>query len=337
MSSADVEAAVKVLSTKVADAGPDRTQAREANISGNRASTGFSYGYSWPWTWMNTIFGDPQNLVDKVGGQMMLSTLALVIMTILSGLFIFFMASIYTLLYGIIRASFHSMFSVTSETPLVIGLFTGLAYLACFSITRFVGQGYITTWDTLTSMVCGFVGHDRRRETTYGSYIANMIIGTVYIVMQLCGGLFGAWACDKFVKGSLILGAPVPDYSLVDRDGPLIWWNMIATGFFVLARLYYDNPSQLPHSKFGTLSSLVVLVVSIGGTYLGSTGAFDIMAPLCHAIIAEKWKSFWTLFVGQLIGAAAGLLLFGIMGLYHSIEQKAADKGYDRIFKARSQ
>lgn len=320
-----VDAGVTFLNTKVSDAHSDRP-GKDANISGNRASREFLYGYAWPYTWFATWFGEKPklDLGNKKTQRMVLGTLGMVVMTIITLLVAFLFALLYTCLYGIARAIFHSVFSISSTTPLAIGIGTGLIYLACFLVTRFVCQGLFTTWDTLAFAACGFVGHDRRLNTTIGSYLFNWLHAALYIGVQMLGGWLGAMLCDYFVKGSVNLGSPVPDNSLVGRDGPVIFWNLIATGFWVLTRLYFDNPSQLPHSKFGSVSGLVVMVVSISGAYLGNTGAFDLMAPLCHAIVAKEFKLFWATFVGQFIGTICGLLLFALFGLYHALQQLAA-------------
>lgn len=323
-----MEKGINVLTTQVSPGQAPRSL-KEANISGNRASLRTLYGYAWPWTWLANWFGEPDQYVnDKRTQRLVISTFGWVVMSAISLLLVFLFSIIYTCFYGVIRAIFHSVFSTSNVSPLAIGFTTGLIYLMIFFFTRFVGKGYFTTWDTLAAAICGFVGHDRTTETTILSYSLNWLMAVLYIVMQLCGGLAGAAMCDYFVKGSVILGASIPENSLVGRDGPVLFWNLIAAGLFVISRLYSDNPSQLPHSKFGINSGLTVMVVSIIGAYLGNTGAFDLMTPLCYAIIAKKFNLFWALFTGQGIGAAIGLAVFALMALYHSIEQFGTEKGW---------
>lgn len=310
------------------------------NLDGTVKQTCFDYPDIWP---MNCVArqvayvkvpnlttggcNDPCrrtiNIPDMNWGQVIGSLALAVFLTFVAGYF-------FTIFYGASKAVFDPLVAtvppLAALAPLVYGLARALAYYAIYSMVFRINGGLICFWDLLAFAAYGWIGRDVRKSFDWMAYGWNWVMAALYGCALFLGSYLGGLTVNLFVQGSRTLGCAVPEFSMVEREGPLILLFIVSTAVFVFLRMYWGNPFVAQQPTSAAVFSTAVGVIGVVGGYIGSTGAWDLFAPLGLGLVHLKFEEFWTLIVGQLAGAFLGAVLFLAALLFHGLIKEPSEK-----------
>ncbi len=281
----------------------------------------YPFGFIWP----GYVIAKAVVSRGDTGGSLRkgLNWGTLIMQLVVSVAITFIFGYIFSVIYGASKAVFDSFITSDSHVgalaPVVYGLLraAGLYFLLKFTL-RLTG-GHLMLWDTLVFAMHGWINREPQKPFKWMQLIESLVVGMIYIVVLLLASYLGGLTTDYFVRGSPLNGAPVPENSLVGREGPIIFFNFGATMIYIFARMYMSNPFVVP--KIKTIVVAFFVASALGG-YVGTTGTVDLWAPLGMAFVADRYPFFWAMFLGQLIGCISAVLLFHVVATYSAIENR---------------